>query len=334
MYGVLSIMENDLRIIKELGRGGNSRVFLAKRSGTGEPVTLKMAKLTDGEADIHSLKSFENEACILSSLHHPAVPQIYERTRNGIVLQYFEGSSLENVLLEKGALPEKTAAGIALELAGILRYLHGRRQPVIYRDLKPANIVLKPDGHVALIDFGAARFYRKDDRADTINLGTYGFAAPEQYGNLGQTDPRTDIYCFGMTVLQLIAGIDTKDSDAVKRCRKSGVSGISNEFMQIIDKCIRPDRDDRFRSAKEIQEALKAYPRIVKRKKILGAVKITVSAAVISFALSVGMIFWNSVKSYAASDFEQRLPAVQQRFYSAKVWILDRLFDEQEGNGN
>lgn len=325
-------MGTDLKIIKELGQGGNSRVFLAKRIGEEGFVTLKTAKLVNGEADIHSIKSFENEARILSDLKHPAIPKIYGKTKTGIMLEYFEGESLENILVQRGALPEKTAATIALELAGILRYLHGCRQPVIYRDLKPANIVLGSDGHVALIDFGAARIYRKDDRADTVNLGTYGFAAPEQYGNLGQTDPRTDIYCFGMTILQLIAGIDTKDSDAVKRCRQYGVSGISNEFMQIIDKCIRPDREDRFKSAKEIQDALAVYPKLSRKKKVLGTIKMVVSAAVIALALSAGMIFWDSVKSYAASDFEQRLPAVQQRFYSAKVWILERLLDEQEGN--
>ena len=325
-------MGTDLKIIKELGEGGNSRVFLAKSREKDGLITLKMARMLNGEADIHSLKSFENEAQILNMINHPAIPKLYGRVKNGIMLEYIEGNSLENVLIQKGVLPEKTAAAIALELAGILRYLHGCRQPVIYRDLKPANIVLRPDGHVALIDFGAARFYRSNDRADTVNLGTYGFAAPEQYGNLGQTDPRTDIYCLGMTILQLIAGIDTKDTDTVKRCRQFGVSGISSEFMQIIDKCIRPDRDDRFRSAKEIQDALTAYPQLVRKNRALRMIEMTVSAALISLVLSIGMIFWDSVKSYAASDFEQRLPGVQQRFYTAKVWILEKFIDEEEEN--
>ena len=321
---------SDIRIIKEIGRGGNSRVFLGKRDGDGSLVTIKTAKLRDGEADIHSLKSFENEGRILEALKHPAIPGYYGRFRNGIILEYFDGSSLENIMRGKGTFSEKTAAKIALELSGILRYLHGVRRPVIYRDLKPANVVLRPDGHVALIDFGAARFFRTGDKGDTTNLGTYGFAAPEQFGNLGQTDPRTDIYCFGMTLLQLVSGVDPKDDEAVKRCKQLGVSGISDEFMQIIDKCTRPDRNDRFKSAKEIQEALASYPRRVRKRKILGALKTTTAAAVIALVLSIGMIHFDSVKSYAASDMELRIPAVQQRLYTAKLWILDRLIKETE----
>ncbi|MCR5556752.1 MAG: serine/threonine protein kinase [Butyrivibrio sp.] len=318
----------EVKVVKELGQGGNSRVFLGKRSEDGSLVTLKTARLIDGKPDIHSLKSFENEANILETLEHAAIPRFYGRIHNGIMLEYFEGSSLEKVLLSKGPFGEKAAAKIALELAAILRYLHGVRQPVIYRDLKPANIVFKGDGHVALIDFGAARFFRAGDRGDTTNLGTYGFAAPEQFGNLGQTDPRTDIYCFGMTLLQLISGIDPKDDEAVRRCKQLGVSGISHEFMQIIDKCTRPDREDRFKSAKEIQKALLTYPKLVRRRKALGMLKTTTVAAVIALILSLGMIHFDSVKSYAASDMEKRLPAVQQRLYNAKLWILEKIENE------
>ncbi len=324
----------DIKIIRELGQGGNSRVFLGKRTGDGSPVTLKMAKLKNGEPDIHSLKSFENEGRILSTLKHSAVPRFYGKIKNGIMLEYFEGSSLEKELITKGTFSEKAAVGIALELAEILRYLHGVRRPVIYRDLKPANIVLKPDGHVALIDFGAARFYSPGDKGDTTNLGTFGFAAPEQFGNLGQTDPRTDIYCFGMTLLQLVAGIDPKDDEAVKRCKQIGVAGISDEFMRIIDKCTRPDREDRFKSAKEIQQALLKYPGLVKRRKALGMVKTTTAAAILALVLSAGMIHFDAVKSYAASDMELRMPAVQQRLYSAKIWIMEKLLIETEGSEN
>lgn len=318
----------EVKVVKALGQGGNSRVFLGKRSTDGGLVTLKTARLTDGKPDIHSIKSFENEANILTALEHTAIPRFYGRIQNGIMLEYFEGSSLEKVLLSKGTFSEKETAKIALELAEILRYLHGVRRPVIYRDLKPANIVLKGDGHVALIDFGAARFYRSGERGDTTNLGTYGFAAPEQFGNLGQTDPRTDIYCFGMTLLQLISGIDPKDDEAVKRCKQFGVSGISDEFMQIIDKCTRPDREDRFKSAKEIQKALLTYPKLVRKRKALGLLKTTTAAAVIALILSLGMIHFDSVKSYAASDMEKRLPAVQQRLYNAKLWILEKIESE------
>ncbi len=319
-----------LKKLKMLGEGGNSRVFLVKDTENGRLLTLKSPKIRDGKEDIHSIKSFENEARILSGLDHEAIPTFEGKAGSGILLEYFEGMSLEKMLLTKGVFGEKEAVRIALELAGILRYLHGRRQPVIYRDLKPANIVMKADGHIALIDFGAARFYSIKCTNDTLNLGTVGFAAPEQFGNLGQTDPRTDIYCFGMTLLQLLSGADIKKSSEIKRFKQNGVAGVSDELMSIIDKCTRPDRNDRFRSAAEIQKALERYPYLVRKKKAFIAVKTLVAAALISFVLSFGMIHADTVKAYAASDIEMRLPAVQQRLYNAKLRILEYIDDWRE----
>ena len=316
---------SDIKIIKRIGEGGNSIVYLAKRINDGKGLTYKKAKLRDGRPDIHSLKSFENEASILKNLEHEAIPRFYGKREDGIILEYIEGISLEKKLMSQGAFSEKEAAKIAYELSGILRYLHGRREPVIYRDLKPANIVIKPDGHVTLIDFGAARVYRGGEKKDTTNLGTYGFAAPEQFGHLGQTDPRTDIYCFGMTLLQLVSGVDTKDAEAVLRFKQNGICGVSDEFMQIIDKCTRADRDDRFKSAKEIQKAVEKYPTLVRKRKVLSVLKLTCAAAGIAAVLSMGMIHINTIKAYAATDMEARMPAVRQRLYSAKIWIEDNI---------
>jgi serine/threonine-protein kinase len=210
-----------------------------------------------------------------------------------------------------------------------MRYLHGRRKPVIYRDLKPSNIVMKPDGHICLIDFGAARFYEAGEASDTLNLGTLGFAAPEQYGNLGQTDPRTDIYCFGMTILQLVSGVDTKDTDEVAGFKKNGIKGISDEFIAVVDKCTRADREDRFRSFREIQEELEVIPKRKKTKKFIGMAKVVAWAAVLSVIISVGIINAEEVTSYATNDFTERIPAVRMRFSYARSWIEDFLKENE-----
>ena len=313
----------EFKRLRVLGEGGNSVVYLVEDKASGELLTFKTPKIRDGEEDIHSIKSFENEAKILSRLDHEAIPCFRGKIGSGILLEHFEGISLEKHLMKRGVFSEKEAVRIALELADILRYLHGKREPVIYRDLKPSNIVMKPDGHIALIDFGAARIYSPNRKSDTVNLGTYGFAAPEQFGNLGQTDPRTDIYCFGMTLLQLISGVDTKDSEEVLRYKQNGVAGISNELMGIIEKCTRPDRNDRFHSIIEIQEALEHYPKIVKFRKAVSVVKLALVASVISIVLSFGIMHIESIKAYAASDAKVRIPAVELRLYNAKLWIIE-----------
>ena len=309
------------KIIKPLGSGGNCNAFLGKEISSGKLVTIKKRKTEDS--------NFFNESVILEELDHKSVPSLYKRSSEELILEYIPGKSLEKILIRKGLFTEKEALQIAYELAGIMRYLHGRRKPVIYRDLKPSNIVMKPDGHICLIDFGTARFYEAGDASDTLNLGTLGFAAPEQYGNLGQTDPRTDIYCFGMTILQLVSGVDTKDTDEVASFKKNGIKGISDEFIAVVDKCTRADREDRFRSFREIQEELEVIPKREKTKKFIEMAKVLALAAVLSGVISVGIINAEEVTSYATNDFTERMPAVKMRLGYARTWIEEFLKENE-----
>lgn len=306
------------KIIGVLGEGGNSVAYQGIDKATGYRVTVKCAKE-------NALKNLENEARILQKLDHHSIPKLIEKHEDTIVLEHIQGMSLEKVMSSEGRFDEKRVRKIAIELSEILRYLHGRREPVIYRDLKPANVVMRPDGEIALIDFGAARYYSLGEKSDTQNIGTRGFAAPEQFGNLGQTDPRTDIYCLGMTVLQLLTSVDPGDSETIERFKKNGVKGVSKELMQIIDKCIRPDRDDRFRSVIELSESLKKYPGIRVRRLIGTAVKRTMIAAVAAVILTLGVLNMGTVKSYAEDDLEKRMPYVRQRLYYAHERIEEFL---------
>ena len=309
------------KIIKPLGSGGNCNAFLGKEISSGKLVAIKKGKTEDS--------NLFNESIILEELAHKSVPSLYKKSSEELVLEYIPGKSLEKILIRKGLFSEKEALHIAYELVGIMRYLHGRRKPVIYRDLKPSNIVMKPDGHVCLIDFGAARFYEMGEVSDTLNLGTLGFAAPEQFGNLGQTDPRTDIYCFGMTMLQLVSGVDTKDMDEVVSFKKNGIKGISDEFIAIVEKCTKADREDRFRSFREIQEELEKIPKRKKIRKFFGAAKVVALAAVLSVIISVGIINAEEVTTYATNDFAERMPAVRMRFSYARSWIEEFLKENE-----
>ncbi len=313
------------KILRKLGEGGNSVAFQALDKESGAFVTIKKVKTVDGKMSKARTDSLENEARILAGLDNESIPKLIEKRKDMVVLQHFQGMSLEKVMALKGLFEEKKAVSIALEISDILRYLHGRREPVIYRDLKPSNIILKPDGHVALIDFGAARYYDFTEKSDTQNIGTVGFAAPEQFGNLGQTDPRTDIYCLGITLLQILTGVNPQDGDAIADMKQNGVRGVSNELMQIIDKCTRPDRDDRFKSIPELKEALLHYPKVVKRRRIAKNLKNVLVAAVIALVLTCALMYADRVKSYAAEDMDRRMPFVKQRLSNAHVRIEEYL---------
>ena len=311
-----SLYRERYRILKRLGEGGSSVVYIATDIETGRPVAIKLFKDDEyglGERSFESGKQESSEDGIISEsallrrIDNPAVPGLIEEYEDGFAMEYVPGNSLEKVLRKKGPLKEKRAVAIGLEVLHVLEYLHESKKPVIYRDLKPANIMIKPDGHVALIDFGAARTYIDNATEDTLNLGTKGFAAPEQYGSLGQTDVRTDIYCFGKTLLQMTGG----------KC--------SPELMMVIDKCTRPDRDDRFMSCREIEAALNNYPRKKALRRMLDNLKLVTVAAAAALILSLGLANFDYVVSYASADAKERVPAVKERLGWAGVRIKEEL---------
>ena len=310
------------RIIKKIGEGGTSEVYVARDKRTGKKVTVKALKET-GRGAFKAKLSLEDESKMLRSLNHPRIQKLVDYEEGFMVTEHISGYSLSERLRVNGVFSEKETVEIAIEIIGILKYLHGLREPVIYRDLKPANIIIGKDGKVYLIDFGAARIYRRGEKSDTSYLGTVGFAAPEQYGTLGQTDPKTDIYCFGMTLLQMTTGMDIKNEAALENFKLNGASKLSEDFVKIINKCIKPERNDRFKSCAEIEKAL--LDSIVKRKRsgIVRYLKRGVAAAALAAVMSGVILYADPVISYVACDAKERVPAFKGRLYVAKERITE-----------
>ena len=145
-------------------------------------------------------------------------------------------------------------------------YLHNQNPPYIYRDMKPANVILLENGCLKVIDFGTIRAYDRGKCGDTCILGTSGYAAPEQYGGLGQTDARTDIFGLGKTLHHLVTGVDPiLPPYEVKPIREIDPT-LSKGFEYIIDKCIRLRPDERYQSCEELMSDLNNYMNLPKKK--------------------------------------------------------------------
>lgn len=321
------------KTIKVLGEGGNSIAYLAKDMKSGRRVTVKQLKQTDSGSFDLAKKSMQNEADILRSLDHPGIPKLIEAGEDYIVLQHFPGISAEKRILKKGLFTEKEAVDTALFLIDILGYLHSGKVPVIYRDLKPSNVIIGPKGQISLIDFGTARVYKKSEKRDTTNLGTMGYAAPEQYGNLGQTDTRTDIYCLGMTMLQLLSGVDPRDEEAVARFKSHGVKGVSPELLRIIDKCTRPDREDRFENVTEVAKALETYPTRKRLRTIGRIIKMSVASAAAAFVIASATMMAGEVREETIIQIEEKFPAFMERMNNVKARIDGFITAEFGENG-
>ncbi|WP_084658245.1 WD40 repeat domain-containing serine/threonine-protein kinase [Thermogemmatispora onikobensis] len=204
------------QITAQVGKGGFGAVYratdlmLARR-------TLAIKEMSQQSLSSRELQeataAFQQEALLLAGLIHPNLPRIYDHfCENGrwyLVMDFIEGETLEERLshIPDGRLPLDEVLRLGLQLCEVLGYLHSRQPPIIFRDLKPANIMLTREGHLYLIDFGIARLFKPGQSRDTTALGSAGYAAPEQYGR-AQSTPQTDIYALGATLHQLITGQD------------------------------------------------------------------------------------------------------------------------------
>lgn len=206
-------------ILGPAGRGGFGAVYKASDMQLGRVVAIKeMSQSNLGAQELATAsETFRHEALLLAGLTHPNLPRIYEQFidtgRSYLVMDFIEGETVEEYLdrLRVQKLPLEKVFDITIQLCSVLDYLHTRQPPIIFRDLKPANVMITANGHVYLIDFGIARHFKPGQSKDTTALGSSGYAAPEQYGK-SQTTPRADIYSLGVTLHQLITGDDPADS--------------------------------------------------------------------------------------------------------------------------
>ena len=243
-------------MVRYLATGGQSRVYLVKRAdahGAAYPLWIAKEVRTDGifrRALAEDMLRAEID--VLRRLEHPGLLRVddavYDDGRLYMIAEFVEGQTLEEVIRKRGALPEQTVRDIALQLCDVLGYLHSRRRSVYYRDLKPANIMLRPDGSVVLIDFGTAMLDGRLALTDKTPMGTKGFAAPEQYGGTRNLSDGTDVYALGKTLIALLSGGKTS---------LRSVRHISPGFLRILKGCTRRNRRKRYRTVADVCFALR-----------------------------------------------------------------------------
>jgi serine/threonine protein kinase len=247
---------------KKVGEGGMAAVYQATDTRTNETVAVKEMSqdgLTPQEVK-EALDAFRFEADTLMRLRHPNLPRVYahffEGARHYLVMEFIDGQTVEQRMIDaKGALPETEVMGWAEQLCSALNYLHMQRPPIIFRDLKPSNVMVTRAGKVKLIDFGIARVFAPGRARDTQILGTPGFAPPEQYGK-AQTDARADVYALGCTLYQLLSNYDPATTPFALPPLNTRNSKVSPHIQLAIERATKLDRDQRFQSVAEFERAL------------------------------------------------------------------------------
>ena len=247
---------------KKVGEGGMAAVYQATDTRNNETVAIKEMSqdgLTPQEIK-ESLDAFRFEADTLMRLRHPNLPRVYahffEGARHYLVMEFIDGQTVEQRLIDaKGSLPETEVMGWAEQLCSALNYLHMQRPPIIFRDLKPSNVMVTRAGKVKLIDFGIARVFAPGRTRDTQILGTPGFAPPEQYGK-AQTDARADVYALGCTLYQLLSNYDPATTPFALPPLNTRNAKVSPHIQLAIERATKLDRDQRFPSVAEFEQTL------------------------------------------------------------------------------
>ncbi len=262
MLGVGSVVDGKYKILSEVGHGGMSVVYLAINERANKTWAIKEVRKDGSNGSEVVQQGLVAETEMLKKLDHPNLPSIIDVIDKDdsflIVMDFIEGRSLQDLLKHGGPQEPDKVVEWAKQLCDVLGYLHSRTPPIIYRDMKPANVMLEPSGRVKLIDFGTAREYKVGHAGDTTWLGTRGYAAPEQFGDRGQqTDARTDIYCLGATMYHLLTGYSPADTNlAILPLRQLNPAFAGTGLEKIVAKCCEPDPRDRYQSCAELMYAL------------------------------------------------------------------------------
>lgn len=261
------VLDNRFQIIDVLGKGGMGTVYLARNIRLGNLWAIKEITVEERK-EIGLLR----EPNILKNLSHTNIPRIvdifYENNNLYMVEDYIKGITLEKYIERNGKASDEEAAAIALKLCEIIKYLHSFNPPIIYRDLKPSNIMIKENRDIILIDFGISRLYKHDQTEDTIYMGSKGYAAPEQYGR-EQSNIQTDIYGIGAILYFMVNG--KAPLNLMEPLKNESYSKrVGKNLKEVIKKAMKIEKTNRYETVGELKSALlNSIPRNELKTKIL-----------------------------------------------------------------
>ena len=263
------LLNNRYRLIARVASGGMAVVYKAQDTMLGRSVAVKI--LRESFADDPSFQArFQREAQAAANLSHPNIVTVHDfgldNDKQYIVMEYVEGRTLEKVLAARRGRPvdEQLALSWALQICRAIQFLSVQKPPVVFRDLKPSNVMIQRDGRVKLIDFGIARFFREDKQEDTYVYGTPGYAAPEQYGK-GQTDIRSDLFSLGATLHHCLTGRNPAEHPLDFPDPRMLNPSLSRGTARILRKALDPEMHRRYQTALDMKQAVQSALRRIQQ---------------------------------------------------------------------
>ncbi len=310
MIEIGSVIDERYEILKEIGRGGMSIVYLAMDNRLNKSLVVKDIRKRASSNNELLINSLIVEANMLKVLDHGALPKIYDIIESEgdiyVVMDYIEGESLKEKLHREKKIPANQVIDWARQLSGVLEYLHTRKPyPIIYRDMKPDNIMLTPEGKIKLIDFGIAREFKTESSTDTTNLGTKSYAAPEQMSGK-QTDARTDVYSLGVTLYHLVTGKSLNEPPFELKPIRHWDPTFPEGLEHIIIKATQSEPTARYQSCSELSYDLENINKLTEgyKNKLRKKLTFFLVPVVLCLAFTTTSVFgYKGVKNTQFQDY-------------------------------
>ena len=341
MIRIGEIIDGRYEILKEIGRGGMSIVYLAMDNRLNKSIAVKEIRKRNNFDNTLLMDSLKQESELLKNLDHSALPKIYDiidRRDIYVVMDYIEGESLNKKLKREGRVSASEVIQYGRQLADVLSYLHSRPTPIIYRDMKPDNVMLTPEGKIKLIDFGISKEYKAEEVSDSTNLGTRSFAAPEQIAGL-KTDARTDIYSLGVTLYNLETGKSLSGADFDIKPIRQLDSSLPEGLEYIIEKCTQKDPKDRYEDCNELLYDLENVEKLTKAYKVTLIKKMSgflVSSSLLIFFIVITLIGYKGFSAENLTEYKALVNKSDNYLingeYAKAIEVLDEIITEVDGS--
>lgn len=315
-----TILNGRYEIVKVIHTTGMANIYMVSDSNLNKYWCLKEIKKSEAGKNEIEYYSLLHEANIMKSLNHSGIPRIVTIEQEGdsifIIMDFVDGVSVKTWIQRKGRVKQDAAVAWMKQVCQIMIYLHNRKYPIFYRDMKPDNLMLQSDGSIKLLDFGISIVIKKPNQKIDRALGTKGYAAPEQSKRGNVCDLRSDIYAMGKTLYYMLTGLNPSQlkPEQLKSVREID-SSISVGLENIVNKCIQPNPDDRYQSCEELLYALQNYMTLDSkyRAKIRRKVYVVAGMFVTSiFLIITSLIPYNVYNNQQIQQYNKLLAVAEQ----------------------
>ena len=266
-----TVLNGKYEVIKNIYNSGMANVYLVQDNTLSKHWCMKEIRKSEAGRNDVEYYSLLQEANIMKSLNHSNIPRIVTIEEEGdsifIIMDYVDGMSIRDWMMRSktgnGRVPQEVAVTWMKQICQVMIYLHNRKYPIFYRDMKPDNVMIQSDGNIKLLDFGVSVVIKEKGQKIKNPLGTKGYAAPEQKRKGNVCDLRSDIYAMGKTLYYMLTGINPNMVPEEKqRPIREVDSSISVGLEKIVVKCCQPNPDDRYQSCEELMYDLQNYSKL------------------------------------------------------------------------